>query len=97
MPFYIYNCIKNLAETCNKYETPIRIIYRPTEPICSKHFLYHDVSKQYTPDEYGVLGRIQKIYYFKNEKRWQIIFDNANYNGTIEPTEHVFMYENVKR
>ena len=97
MSFYTYNCIRSLAETCNKYETLLRIIYTPTEPISSKHFLYHDISKKDTPDEYGVLGRFQQIYYYKNEQKWQIFFDNINYDGTIEPTEMVFMYENVKR
>jgi hypothetical protein len=98
MTFYIYNCIQSLAETCNKYETILRIIYTPTEPIYSKHFLFHDLSKKDTADEYGVLGRLKKIYYLKNEKIWQIYFDNITYDNTkVEPTEHVFLYENVKR
>jgi len=94
--FYTYNCILNLAQSCDKYETSIKIIYTPTEPIKSKHFLFHDIDKVDTPNEYGVLGRFQKIYYFKETKKWQIFFDNANYQN-INPTEIVFIYENVKR
>ena len=94
--FYTYNCILNLAQSCDKYETSIKIIYTPTEPIKSKHFLFHDIDKVDTPNEYGVLGRFQKIYYFKETKKWQIFFDNANYQN-IDPTEIVFIYENVKR
>jgi hypothetical protein len=95
--FYTYNCIQSLAETSYKYETHLRIIYTPSEYIYSKHFLFHDVSQKDTPNEYGVLGRLHQINYFKNEKKWQICFDNISYDGTLDPTELIFMYENVKR
>ena len=95
MPFYTYNCILNLAVDCDKYETLIRIIYTPTEPITTKHFLFHDIEKKDTPEEYGVLGKLKKIHYYKDTNIWQIFFDNIAYE--IDPTEKVFMYENVKR
>jgi len=96
MPFYTYNCIINLAHDCDKYETPIRIIYTPTEQqLTSKHFLFHDIEKIDTPQEYGVLGKLKNIYYYKQANTWQINFDNISYE--IDPTEKVFMYENLKR
>uniref|UniRef100_A0A6C0HZ31 Uncharacterized protein n=1 Tax=viral metagenome TaxID=1070528 RepID=A0A6C0HZ31_9ZZZZ len=95
MPFYTYNCTLILAHDCDKYETPLRIIYTPTEPITSKHFLFHDIEKIDTDEEYGVLGKLRKIIYYKQTNNWQIIFDNIGYD--IDPMEKVFMYENVKR
>lgn len=97
MTFYTYNCIQSLAETCDKYDTQLRIIYTPTEPVLSKHFLFHDLTKKDTANEYGFLGRLQKIYYFKKENRWQIFFDNINYDDVLDPTKKIFIYENVKR
>jgi hypothetical protein len=56
----------------------------------------HDITKIDTPEEYGVLGKLKKIHYYKDTNIWQIFFDNTNYYG-IDPTEKIFMYENVKR
>jgi predicted N-acyltransferase len=97
MTLYTYTCIHSLAEICDKYETLLRIIYTPTESILSRHFLFHDLTQKDTANEYGFLGRLNKIYYFKNEDRWQIFFDNINYNDVLDPTEKIFIYENVKR
>ena len=96
MPFYTYNCILNLAEICEKFETPLRIIYTPTGFIRTKHFLYHNHSYINTDNEYQVVGKFKKINYFKETKLWEIFFENINYE-TDDPSKKVFMYENVKR
>jgi len=99
MPFfYTYNCIQELAQTCEKYETAIRLIYTPTEPIKSKHFLFHNLEEIDTTNEYGVLGRLKTIHYFKLARVWKICFDNATYSSEdIDPAACIFVYENVKR
>jgi len=96
MPFYTYNCIINLAELCDKYETPLRIIYTPTGFITTKHFLYHNEMYLDTENEYQVVGKLRKINYFKETKIWEIFFDNIDYYD-VDSSKQVFMYENLKR
>ena len=96
--FYTENCALTLAQQCDKYETPLRIIYTLPEDseLYSKHFLYHDYTQIGTDNEYGTLGKLRKIVYLKNEEKYVLTFDFSDIEP-VDPRELLFMYENVKR
>jgi len=99
MPFfYTTVCAKHLYELCEKVETSFRVLCKiPDNSLLrNKHFLYHDLSQINTANEYGVLGKLNKITYWKNTDSYILHFENKDVE-IDDPSADIFMYENVKR
>lgn len=97
--FYTTYCTKSLVnQSDHKEETPLRIIYSftPENHIRSKHFLYHDLTKIDTPDEYGVLGHLLKITYWKNTLKYIVYFECSEITA-VNVLDSIFLHENVRR
>jgi hypothetical protein len=97
--FYTTHCIYSLLNKCDeKTETSLRILYTLAQdnPLKTKHFLYHDLAQMDTPHEYGALGHLLKIIYWKNLGNYTISFENKEYT-TENIYDKIYIHENVSR
>jgi chaperonin GroEL len=68
------------------------------EDISNEDQLNQIVDELGDPDkEYISVGKLKKIYYFKNTNIWQIFFENIYFYEANFSNEKIFVYENVKR
>ena len=98
MTYYTTLCAVKIYNLCEKEETALRITYTiPDNSLLKhKHFLFHDFSQVDTVNEYGVLGKLNKITYWK--KLYTYIFHFENKDIEIDDVHaEIFMYENIKR